>query len=192
MPVATTLRELSLAQALAHVEEGAAFIDLRRIEDYVSAHIPGSLALLYEFGPGMATRARDCLPLALPLVLLDSENTDLVNAAASLRGKGFSVIGTLRDPLAQWSSERRPLATTDLVESRDAPWGTILDVGDPGTPTMERAVRIPIERLWSRAHELAREPQIVVATRHGVRGALAVGMLERAGASDITLWRVRD
>src|SRR2546427_5172967 len=101
----TTLKRLSFDEALGEVEAGrAAFADLRNVDDYLDVHIPGSLELLYEWGPGMASRARDCLPLDLAAILLDLGAGDVTHAAASLRGKGFTVPGTVDDGINAWAA----------------------------------------------------------------------------------------
>ncbi len=193
MPTATTLRELNFDQALTYVGGGACFADFRPVDDYLDVHIPGSLELLYEAGPGMATRARDCLPLELPLVLLDLGHGDIVQAAASLRGKGFAVLGKVGNGINQCARRRGNPASTEVVTGnragrtgRDDP--TILDVGDPGAGKIQDATFIPIERLWLRASEFA-GGSVVIASGYGVRAALAVGMLERAGARNIIFWK---
>lgn len=192
MVIAATCKELELAEAMRAVSEGAAWIDLRPTDAYLDAHIPGSLALLYEYGPGLAGRARDCLPLSLPLVLFDPGDVDVINAANSLRGKGFAVLGRVPDALNRWAAETgRSPASTEIVTG-PRPDGFLLDVGDPGV-SLDAApdAHIPIERLWSRTGEVAGRSPIVIAAGYGVRAALAVGMLERAGAADIVMWRTR-
>jgi hypothetical protein len=52
-------------------------------------------------------------------------------------------------------------------------------------------VRIPVERLWSRREEISSEGPIVVGSGYGIRAALAVGLLERAGRDDIVVWKTR-
>src|SRR5919106_2471843 len=179
-------RILSFEDAAAAVERGAAFVALRPIESYLEVHTPGSLALLYEFGPGMASRARDCLPLSLPLVLLVDGGSDLMNAAASLRGKGFTVLGRLEGGVSEWAKAHGAPASTEVVDA--APEGaTVLDVSDPGAPETDGAVTIPIERLWTRVNELEGKGPAVVHAGRGIRAALAVGMLERAGI-DVVFW----
>ncbi|HEY7874389.1 MAG TPA: rhodanese-like domain-containing protein, partial [Actinomycetota bacterium] len=145
MVVLTTLKTLDFDEAVALVEAGAAFIDLRPTDQYLAGHIPGSIPLLYEAGPGMPSRARDCLPLDLPLILMDAPHgdsrdrlddrgvaqVDLANAAAALRGKGFSVLGVVESALERWRKEKGHLAVTDSPTS--APdVDVVLDVGDPG------------------------------------------------------------
>ena len=190
MPAVTTnLKELSFEHAEAHVAAGAAYVDLRAIDEYLDVHIPGSLALQYEFGPGFPVRARDCIPLEVPLVLLDRPDVDVPFAAASLRGKGFAVLGVVRDGLRQWGGRHGNPASTEISESASAPRGTVLDVGDPRAPRIEGALRVSIERLWVQTPPASGSPIAIVAGV-GVRAALAVGMLERAGHDQIVFWRV--
>jgi rhodanese-related sulfurtransferase len=187
MPTRPSVRKLQFEEAAAAVDQGAAYVDLRPIESYLEVHIRGSLALLYEFGPGMASRARDCLPLSLPLVLLDLEHGDLANAAGSLRGKGFTVLGRVPDGINQWAAAGGSPVSTEIVDEKQR---RVLDVGDPGAEPGESALRIPVETLWGRAAELDEDEAITVASGYGVRAALAVGILERFG-HDVALWHSR-
>jgi rhodanese-related sulfurtransferase len=191
MVTAPPLRALTIADALLLVESGAVFVDLRATDAYLEVHVPGSLALVYEFGPGMAARARDCVPLEVPLVLLTSEEAHMRNAAGALRGKGFSVLGQVEDAINGWAERCGAPASTDVVIGTRPPEGTLLDVGDPGAPVADAGVRIPIERLWTRAGEVRGDDPVVVAAGYGVRAGLAVGMLERAGRREIVFWRGR-
>jgi rhodanese-related sulfurtransferase len=186
-----TLQEVDIAHGDALVAGGAAYVDLRTTDAYLEVHIPGSLGLLYEFGPGMATRARDCLPLSLPLLLLSSPEADMSNAAAALRGKGFTVVGRVDDAIQQWAAAHGTPASTEIVEGPDAPEGTVLDVADPGVIPQDAARRIPLDHLWTRVEELADQSPVVVAAGYGVRAALAVGMLERAGVTEVVFWKTR-
>ena len=192
MAVRTTLRRLSLDDALALVDRGACFVDLRPVADYLYVHVPGSVSLLYEPGPGMAARARDCLPLDVPLIVLEGGHGDVVHAAASLRGKGFTVLGALPDGVSAWSSARGTPASTEVLESPSPPDGTVLDVCDQGGAAPDGARRIPVETLWPHLDELRAESRIVVVAGFGVRAALAVGLLERAGVGEVVVWRRRD
>ncbi|MGH2774271.1 MAG: hypothetical protein ACRDJT_02390 [Actinomycetota bacterium] len=187
MLTSPSARTLPFEEAAAAVERGAAFVDLRPVESYLEVHIPGSLALFYEFGPGMASRARDCLPLSVPLVLLDLGHGDLAHSAGSLRGKGFTVPGQVVDGINQWAAAGGSPVSTELVYQ---PQGRVLDVGDPGAEPSEDATRIPVERLWARASELGDEKAITVASGYGVRAALAVGILERFGY-EVVVWDSR-
>jgi rhodanese-related sulfurtransferase len=189
--VVTTLRTLPFDEALAAVDRGAAFVDLRPTAAYLDVHIPGSLGLLYEFGPGMAQRARDCVPLDVPLIMLDLGHGELVHATASLRGKGFTVLGEVDDGINAWAKRRGTPASTEVAVGLSRPDGAVLDVADPGAERAEEATLIPVERLWPRAHEFAGAQRVVIVAGYGVRAALAVGMLERAGARELVFWKTR-
>lgn len=192
MLVTTTLKTLDFGDALDVVDQGGAFVDLRTVDDYLEVHIPGSLSLQYESGPGLAGRARDCLPLELPLVILDLGAADPVQATAALRGKGFAVVGSVADGLNRWAEARENPISTETVESRVAPvGGTILDVGDRGALRDAGDIHIPLEQLWARVDELKDKGGIVVAAGYGVRAALAVGILERALVEQIAFWKSR-
>jgi rhodanese-related sulfurtransferase len=188
MTVTTTLKRLTFDEALDVVDLGGAFVDLRRTDDYLDAHVPGSLDVVYEDGPGMSTRARDCLPLDLPYVLLDLGHGNPPLAAAALRGRGFHVVGSVEDGLNRWA-ESSPLASTETFTGDRVPDGTILHVSDPGAVAPEGAVTIPADDLWPRCDELDPSRRVVVAAGYGVRAGLAVGMLERNGFRDVAFWR---
>lgn len=189
MSVPTTLKELPFDVALGHLDEGAVFVDLRPAEEYLEVHIPGALDLVFEFGPGMQSRARDCIPLSVPLMLCEDGTSDLKHAAASLRGKGFSVLGYVTDGVNAWVGSSGKPASTEVAEGLEPPKGVVLDVADPGAKSPPGSKRISAEELWQRSAELAHENRIVIAAGYGVRAALSVGMLELAGAREIVFWK---
>ena len=188
MLATSTLRTLDFDEADALVSNGACFLDIRDVASYLEVHIPGSLGVLYEFGPGFNSRARDCIPLDVPLILLDLRAGDPVHAAASLRGKGFDVVGKLEDGINRWAAAHGTPASTEIV--RERPDGvTILDVNDPGVADLPSDVAIAIDQLWGRVDEVTGD-RVAIAAGYGVRAALAVGILERAG-KDVLFWKTR-
>lgn len=184
----STLKRLSFSEATRNIDSGAAYVDLRPVREYLDVHIHGSLSLLYEAGPGFQSRARDCVPLEVPLILLEAEGVDMVQAAASLRGRGFTVPGMLADGINEWSRWYGTPASTEVYRGPEPRQGLVLDVSDPGTAELQGATRIPIEQLWGRAGEVSEQARVFVAGGRGVRAALAVGILERAGASDVVYY----
>ena len=192
MPTANSIaRTMSFSEAMRNVDAGAAFVDLRDVPAYLDVHIHGSLSLLYESGPGVQSRARDLIPLSLPLVLITREGVDMVNAAASLRGRGFSVLGQVDDAVNEWSRWLGTPASTETYRGPRPRHGRILDVSDPGVTGADDAEAIPVTQLWDRAAELKDGSRVTIAAGHGVRAALAVGILERAGVEDIVFWQTR-
>jgi rhodanese-related sulfurtransferase len=129
--------------------------------------------------------------LDLTLIVLDLGDGDAGHAADASRGKGFNVAGSVDDGLNRWA-ENRTLASTETVASRVAPvGGTILGVGDHGAQDDAASIHIPLEQLWARSAELRDEDGIVIAAGYGVRAALAIGMLERAGLEKLAFWKSR-
>lgn len=189
MTVTTTVKRLTFDEALEAVEMGGAFVDLRPTAAYLDAHVPGALDVVYESGPGMSTRARDCLPLSIPYVLLDLGHGDLALATAALRGKGFAVVGSVQDGLNQWAAKGRRIASTEVVTGETPPPGTVLHVADPGATPPEGALKIPVDDLWPRCDELDKTNPVVVVAGWGVRAGLAIGILERNGFEDVVMWR---
>ncbi len=191
MVTRSTLKQLSFSEAMHHANSGAVFVDLRDVHSYLDVHIPGSLSLLYEMGPGFQSRARDCLPLELPLLLIERDGVDMMNAGSSLRGRGFSVVGSVPDAVKEWSRSHGAPASTETYRGPQPRDALVMDVSDPGVIGVEEATRIPIEQLWGRVDEVAAEPRVVVASGYGVRAALAVGILERAGVRETIVWETR-
>ncbi|MBA2312937.1 MAG: rhodanese-like domain-containing protein [Actinobacteria bacterium] len=189
--LATTLKSLSFENAARLAREGAAFVDLRPTGDYLEVHIPGSLHLLYEFGPGMASRARDCLPLDVPLMLIEEQGVDMKNAASALRGKGFTVLGSVPDAVGRWAEAEGTPASTEVIERGSGLELEMIDVGDPGANPPQGSRKISIERLWTLAGELSGQESVAIATGYGVRASLAVGMLERAGVREVLFVKTR-
>jgi rhodanese-related sulfurtransferase len=186
--LATAIKKLTPNEALVFIDGGAAYVDLRNVRDYLDVHIPGSLSLQYEFGPGLPGRARDCVPLHIPLVLLEEDGIDAEEVVAALRGKGFAVEGVLEGGIQAWGNAHGTPASTDVMEGDASPEGTILDVNDPGAVHAEGALHIPIEHLWHEAGKIPLDRPAVVAAGHGLRAALAVGILERAGIDELSFW----
>lgn len=186
MLVTNTLRELEADEARAAFAAKTALVDMRPVDAYLGSHVHTSLSLSYERGPGFAGRARDCLPLDLPLILIDDGAGDPMLAAASLRGKGYRVSGVVARAALDdgWA-----LASCATLSGSEPPDGFVLDVGDPGAPEMpEVSTRIPVDRLWAIAEEIRDEPRVVLLAGKGVRAALAVGILEGAGVREIAFW----
>lgn len=188
MATSALTHDLSIQAAEHHVASGAVFIDLRPVREYLDAHVPQSLSLQYEFGPGFNTRARDCIPLSYPLVLLDHGGVDLEYVTASLRGKGFAVLGFVPDGLGAWANAHGAPASCEVFGSDETPDGLVLDVGDPRVVLHKEATVISIERLWNCADEFSSESKVTILAGAGVRAALAVGMLERVGVENVGFW----
>ncbi|HWD10007.1 MAG TPA: rhodanese-like domain-containing protein [Actinomycetota bacterium] len=188
----TTLRALPADRVRQLVRAEGIVIDLRAPAEYLSAHIPGSIPLLYEAGPGLGGRARDLLPLDARLVILEDPTSPLDKAADAFRGKGYEVVGYFPGGVAAWPDAAG--GTPVLALANAQPGMRLVDVADPGTQapaTWTTLVRIPAEELWSRSRELDPEERIGVLAGWGVRACAAVGILEHLGFRALTYVRTR-
>jgi rhodanese-related sulfurtransferase len=191
MTIATTLRALTPDRVRQVLRAEGLAIDLRQPQEYLAAHIPGSIPLLYEAGPGLGGRARDLLPLDSRLVLLEDATTPLDNAADAFMGKGYEVVGYLPGGVTAWPV---PLGGTPVIALANTPPDLgLLDVADPGTQVSAGTVqRIPAERLWTQAGTLDRDVALGVLAGWGIRAAAAIGILEHLGFTALTYVRTRD
>ncbi|MCS4503045.1 putative adenylyltransferase/sulfurtransferase MoeZ [wastewater metagenome] len=76
--------------------------------------------------------------------------------------------------LADWLAGEAPPQLIDVRE----PW-------EHGTASLAQASLVPLALLPQRLDELSRERPTVVMCHHGVRSAMAAGLLERAGFTDV-------
>jgi rhodanese-related sulfurtransferase len=185
------LRALDPEKILRVVGQGGLLIDLRAVDDYLARHVRGSIPLLFERGPGLSGRARDLLPLDARLVLIEDGTSDLEDAAASFRGKGFDVAGYLKSDQAE-APPLQTVSTPDVsINYRDARL-VLLDVADPGTlDRPEGTILIPAETLWQQARELDPGSMLGILAGWGVRAASAIGILENLGFQNLTFVRTR-
>ncbi|GAC1374238.1 MAG: hypothetical protein NVSMB32_17490 [Actinomycetota bacterium] len=192
MPLTTGLRSLTAERVEHLLDMGGLLVDLRPTNEFLEAHIRGSIPLLFEAGPGLGGRARDLLPLDARLVLLEDPTSPLDRAADSLRGKGFDVVGYFAGGVDAWPF---PASGTPVISLSYTPLDmTLIDVADPGTvipPTRQAHVRIPTERLWLDSANLERSADTGVLAGWGVRAAAAIGILEKLGLSNLTFVRTR-
>lgn len=188
----STVRSLTAERAREILSEGGLAIDLRPIDAYLAAHVPGSVPLLFEAGPGLGGRARDLLPLDARLVLIDDGVSPLEKAADAFRGKGFDVAGSFPGGVTAWPAGTVATTSINLADAPDVL--ALLDVADPGMllpPDHGVGARIPAERLWTGTGDLGKHWDLGVLAGWGVRAAAAVGILEKLGFSKLTFVRTR-
>ena len=171
-----TLNPIGAEKARSLTSSGGLLIDIRPFEEYLQNHIRSSVSLQFEAGPGFGGRARDLLPLDARLVLIDDNSGRLSDAAAMLRGKGFTVHGYVSQVGLEDISQ-----STRTLDLADATGLLLINVADPGTKGYGDELFIPAESLWSRVSEIDTSADIGVLAGWGVRAAAAIGILENLG-----------
>jgi glyoxylase-like metal-dependent hydrolase (beta-lactamase superfamily II)/rhodanese-related sulfurtransferase len=165
----------------------ALVIDVRPIEAYARAHIPGSLSIAF----------RDSFPVWLgwlvpehtPILFVTGEvAVDRVIDESLLVGYE-QFVGTLHGGIAAWEAAGLPVVTSRLVDAAEArrslaAGALALDVREPDEFAGEHipdAIHIPLGELTRRVGEVPDDRPIVTYCGHGERAASAGSLLERAG-----------
>jgi hydroxyacylglutathione hydrolase len=172
---------------------GALVIDLRPIDEYHRAHIPGSLSI--AFRPSYATWLGWLVPLDTPLLFLHGdEPLDRVLDESLLVGQE-SFAGWLPGGIEAWESAGLPVRGTTSV-GRDAARRLLadgaqaLDVREPAefaAGHLESAMNIPLGKLFGAAGSIGHTGKIIAYCGHGERSTTAVSVLERRGIEAVSV-----
>lgn len=187
---------LSIKDALPHFQRGAGLLDTRPKEDYVQAHIPGSIHL--EADDQLSNRIGFILPPDVSLILLLGDADDFLRVVYSLARVGYeNVIGYLAEGLDVWERMRLPLAAGDVKDIEPKELQTLLraderlvvvDVREPWEfrqGHVPGAILMPLGQLASRAAELDVERPLAVICASGSRSQSAAALLAQKGFKTI-------
>jgi glyoxylase-like metal-dependent hydrolase (beta-lactamase superfamily II)/rhodanese-related sulfurtransferase len=191
--LARELKPLALEAVLRLQNTGAQVLDARDPADFEGAHLAGSLNI--GLGGAYATWAGTLLERDNPIVLIAEPGRE-TEAALRLGRIGFdSVAGYLEGGMQ--ALETRPdlvrrterITAATLAEQLAAPAPpVVLDVRTP-REWRERhiagSVHIPLNHLRERLHEVPRHQRLVVHCQSGYRSAIAAGLLEQYGVTQL-------
>ena len=171
--------------------QGALVVDVRSIEAYAAAHVPGSLS--NEFRDSYAVWLGWLAPPETPLLFVrDDEPLERIEEESLLVGyERFA--GWLEGGVEAWAKAGKPLASTPLVDAAEARKALLagaiaLDVREPNEYAaghVADAISIPLGQLEARLAELPRDRPIVAYCGHGERSASGLSILERAGFENL-------
>lgn len=177
-------------------DDGALVIDVRTELQFDEAHIPGALCVTVRragFGSKLAWLAK---PLR-PLVFVGRDDEE-ARAAATLAGSvGLrTVAGFLAGGMTAWREERRDVerverVTVDELYARWSPAGDGLQVLDVREQTewdaghLPGAVHRPYHDIGALPADLDAGRPVAVICGSGQRAAVATGLLQRLGVSDV-------
>jgi len=166
-------------------------VDVRPVEEYMRAHIPGSLSI--PFRDAYAVWLGWLVPegAALLFVMGDVPVGPVVDESLLVGYERFG--GVLEGGIPAWLAADLPLASAGLVDAvgarRSLQEGAVaLDVREPdeyAAGHLPGAVHIPLGQLAARNGELPRDRPIVTYCGHGERAATALSLLEQAGLTPL-------
>lgn len=167
-------------------------VDLRRLEAFGGAHIPGALNI--GWGPNLSLWAGWVVPSDRPILLVGDENTDMEQARRSLIRVGLDdVRGYLKGGMRSWIEagfEQAHLAQQSVQElaAKLAQKPFILDVRSPAewkAGHIPGAVHIPAGELRGRASEVPTDVAVHVVCGSGYRSSIASSLLAGLGLKNL-------
>jgi len=192
-------RPLTIREAIPHFQRGAGLLDTRSKEEYVKAHILGSVHL--EADLQLSNRIGYVFPPDVPVILLLADASQYEQVVYSLARVGYdNVVGYLAESLDAWQKMGLPITAGDVKEvepfeldrliksctNGDCP--VVVDVREPWEYRQGHvpgAILIPLGQLSSRAGELDPERPVAVICASGNRSQSAAALLGQKGFKTI-------
>jgi hydroxyacylglutathione hydrolase len=188
-----SLNALSLDEVLRLKNQGAQILDVREAIDFEGAHFAGSINIGIQ--GKYATWCGTVLNHEQPIVVVAEAGTE-TEAVTRLGRIGFdNVAGYLRDGMD--ALRERPelvakieritaVALAEQLTSGAAP--TVVDVRSEkewAAGHIAGSVNIPLNHLYDRAGEIAKDRPVVVHCEGGYRSAIAASVLAKTGRPDV-------
>jgi rhodanese-related sulfurtransferase len=191
----TQVKNIAPEEARRLHEAGVPFIDVREVEEYAQARIPGaSLLPLSEF---MARYGE--IPQDRPVVLYCRTGNRSWQAAAWLASLGYDQVLNLEGGIVRWYRSGLPVDTTPVevcyaatpfheVGPHEAQTllenALVVDVREPweyAEGHLPGAVNIPLSTLPARLAELPQDRPILLVCNSGSRSGVAADFLVQQG-----------
>lgn len=188
-------RPLSIQESIPHFQRGAGLLDTRSKEEYVQAHIPGSVHL--EADSQLSNRIGFVFPPDGPMILLLADPSEYKQVVYSLARVGYdNVVGYLAEGLDVWEQMGLPITAGDIRDIEpfelhqllqacsNGHCPRIVDVREPWEfrqGHVPGAVLIPLGQLSSRLSELDPETPVALICASGSRSQSAAALLGQKG-----------
>lgn len=186
---------ITVKDSISYFQRGTGLLDTRSKEEFVQAHIPGSVHL--EADTQLSNRIGFVFPPDVPVILLLSDPSQYEDIVYSLARVGYdNVVGYLSEGLDVWEKMGLPIAAGDIkdLEPRDlhqllqtcsnGDCPLVVDVREPWEYRQGHvpgAVLIPLGQLSSRLSELDPTHPVAVICASGNRSQSAAALLGQKG-----------
>jgi glyoxylase-like metal-dependent hydrolase (beta-lactamase superfamily II)/rhodanese-related sulfurtransferase len=187
-------KPLSIREAIPYFQRGAGLLDTRSKQDFVQAHVPGSVHL--EADDQLSNRIGFVFPPEVPVILLLSDPAEYEKVVYSLARVGYeNVVGYLAEGLDVWEKmglpltagdiqDIQPVELHDLLISGNGSRPVVLDVREPweyARGHVPGALLMPLGQLSTRLDELDPEKPVAVICATGNRSQSASALLGQKG-----------
>jgi hydroxyacylglutathione hydrolase len=185
-------RPLTVPEAIPYFRQGAALLDARSKEQYVTSHVPGAVHLPAD--DQLSNRVGFVLHPDYPIVLLLEDEQDYTRVVLSLARVGFdNVVGYLAEGMAGWEASGLPTTSGDiqdvsprelneLLNGEEKP--VVVDVREPWEYNMGHisgARLMPLGQLANQVDELDPQQPVAVVCASGSRSQSAAALLGQKG-----------
>jgi hydroxyacylglutathione hydrolase len=172
------------------IEEGIPALDIRSMEAFAAAHVPGSISI--ALSGQFASWAGSLLGLAARPVVIADNADQIEEARIRLARVGIEELsGYLQDGLEGWKQAGFPLASLPQISVHDLsarPDLHVVDVrrdGEWQAGHLENAQLWPLDRLRDSLPPLDKNAAIAVHCKSGYRSTVACSLLQRAGYTNV-------
>jgi len=188
-------RPLTIEEAIPHFQRGTGLLDTRHKDEYVQAHVPGSVHL--EADDQLSNRIGFVFPPDVPVILLLADPSEYEKVVYSLARVGYdNVVGYLAEGLDVWEKMGLPITAGDIQDleavelhnmlqtcsNGDCP--QVVDVREPWEfqrGHVPGAILMPLGQLSGRVNELDPEHPVAVICASGNRSQSAAALLGQKG-----------
>lgn len=192
----TQVKNIHPQEAKQMLEQGVRFVDVREVEEFDQARIPGAKLIP---GSELAQRFHE-IPKDEPVVLYCRSGNRSEQAAYWLAGQGYDNLLNLEGGLLSWYRQGLPLDTqpleetystahyTDLTPHQAESWvkegAYVVDVREPyeyAIGHLPGAVNLPLGRFPQSLGQLPRDRKILLVCASGGRSSSAAEYLVGQG-----------
>lgn len=189
---------LTIQEAIPHFQRGAGLLDTRSKDDFVRAHVPGSVHL--EADEQLSNRIGFVFPPDVPVILLLSDPSAYEKVVYSLARVGYdNVIGYLAEGINVWEEMGLPVTSGDIQDIQPVELNDLLINGNGSRPVVvdvrepweyqqghvPGAVLMPLGQLATRLGELNPEKPVAVICATGNRSQSASALFGQKGFKTI-------
>lgn len=183
-----SLTALVPEQVQALAAAGSPVIDVRPVEAFARAHVPGSVSI--PLRDAFATWLGWLITPGRPLVVVRDADQDPAEILWQARKVGYDLFaGELDGGLGSWTSAGRPTLAIPVVSADALAGATVLDIrqaSEFASGHVPGAVHVELGALAHGRPAMPPGPTVVMCG-HGERAMSAASLLARAGKRDIAV-----
>jgi rhodanese-related sulfurtransferase len=187
------LKPIAASELKTMLEKGAMALDVRPGDEFIAAHVPGSVSI--PLSGQFASWAGAVLGLSSKPVLIAATPEQLSEARVRLARIGIEdVAGYLQDGVEGWKQSGLPVAQVKQITAQELAAQlsrggmSVLDVrreGEYEAGHIEGADWHPLDRFKAALPDIGRDAPVAVHCAGGYRSLIAVSLLERAGYHNV-------